>query len=272
MCRGMLRGGVAGSVLTVLLLLPSWALAARADKSKEKARAARQACLAGDPVKGVALLAELFVDTGEPNYIYNQARCYEQNHRYEDAISRYREFLKMNHGLSEQDRASVQKEIAECQKLLPAPAPAVLTPPPPAPAPAPVPAAASTPAAPVGAVVSSSPVPAPAPRTDGQSLRIAGVVSGAVGLASIGMGIYFYTRANSLSDSLTNADDPKASDYRAGKNAVTMQWVCYSVGAAALATGSILYYLGWPSGETRRASLAPVIGPSMAGIAAQGAF
>jgi tetratricopeptide (TPR) repeat protein len=258
------------AVLAMVLLLPSWALAARADKTKDKARAARKACLAGDPVQGVALLAELFIDSGDPNHIYNQARCYEQNHRYEDAISRYREFLKLSPGISERDRANVQKEIETCQGLLPAPAPVVQVAPVAPPAPAPTPA----PATPVVDVVSASPVsqPAPAPKSEGQGLRIAGMASGAVGLASIGMGIYFYTRASSLSDRITNSDDPKPSDYRSGKSAVTMQWVFYGVGAAALATGSILYYLGWSKGESSQTAVAPVIGPSMAGIAAKGAF
>lgn len=219
-------------------------------------------------MQGIALLAELFVDSGDPNYIYNQARCYEQNHRYEDAISRYREFLKLSPGLSERDRANVQKEIESCQSLLPAPAPAVQV------APVPLPVPAPTSAAPVVDVVSSSPgsAPATAPRSEGQGLRIAGIATGAVGLASIGMGIYFYTRASSLSDRLTNSDDPKTSDYRSGKNAVTMQWVFYGVGAAALATGSILYFLGWSKGESGQTAVAPIIGPSMAGITAQGAF
>ena len=72
------------------LLVASPAQAAGRD-SKE--RAARKACLSGNAEKRVALLSDLFLDTGDPNYIYNQGRCYEQGHRREDAIASFREYL-----------------------------------------------------------------------------------------------------------------------------------------------------------------------------------
>jgi len=103
-------------------------------------------------------------------------------------------------------------------------------------------------------------------------MRIAGIACGAVGLASIGTAIYFYTRATSLSDTITTSDSPSASDYQSGKTAQTMQWVFYSVGAAALATGSVLYYLGWRAADSGQTAVAPMVGPGFAGLAAKGAF
>ena len=103
-------------------------------------------------------------------------------------------------------------------------------------------------------------------------MRIAGIACGAVGLASIGTAIYFYTRATSLSDTITTSGSPSAGDYQSGKTAQTMQWVFYSVGAAALATGSVLYYLGWRAAEPRPTALIPMVGPSFAGLSAKGAF
>jgi len=93
------------------------------------------------------------------------------------------------------------------------------------------------------------------------------------GLASSGTAIYFYTRAVSLSDKVSNSDAPD-SDYRSGKNAETMQWVFYSVGAGALATGTILYLLGWPSSVAGQAAtgVTPMLGPGIAGLSAQGTF
>ena len=32
------------------------------------------------------LLAELFAETGNPNFVFNQARCYEQNSKLDEAI------------------------------------------------------------------------------------------------------------------------------------------------------------------------------------------
>jgi tetratricopeptide (TPR) repeat protein len=104
-----------------LVLVACLLLAARAAQAREadaKERAAKTACLAGDYVKGVALLSELYVSTNDPVYIYNQGRCFEQNHRYEDAISRFREYLRVGKQISRTDKADAQKHISDCQGLL----------------------------------------------------------------------------------------------------------------------------------------------------------
>jgi hypothetical protein len=105
-------------------------------------------------------------------------------------------------------------------------------------------------------------------------LRIAGIVCGAAGLASIGTAVYFYTRAASLSDKISSSDAPTSSDYQAGKDAETTQWVFYSVGAAALATGTVLYWLGSSSSAPQQTTtaVAPMVGPGIAGLSAQGTF
>ena len=97
---------------------------------------------------------------------------------------------------------------------------------------------------------------------------------GAAGVASIGTAVYFYTRATSLSDRISGSDAPTSSDYQAGKDAETMQWVFYGVGAAALATGAILYWLGSSSSASAPTAtvVAPIVGPGIAGLSAQGTF
>jgi TolB-like protein len=107
----------------------------------------------------------------------------------------------------------------------------------------------------------------------GHGLRVASIACGAVGLASIGAGVYFHTSATSYSDKVSNATVWKSSDYDAGKNAEKMQWVFYSVGAGALATGTLLYLLGHSAATSSPpVSLAPILGPGNAGLSAQGAF
>ena len=54
-----------------------------------KERAARKACLGGDYAKGVSILSDLFLDTKDATFIYNQGRCLEQNGRFSDAILRF---------------------------------------------------------------------------------------------------------------------------------------------------------------------------------------
>ena len=102
------------SVTCLLLAAP----AAQAKDLEAKERAAKTACLAGDYGKGVAILSELYVSSNDPVFIYNQGRCFEQNHRYEDALSRFREYLQVARQISRTDKADAQKHIADCQELL----------------------------------------------------------------------------------------------------------------------------------------------------------
>jgi hypothetical protein len=108
--------------------------------------------------------------------------------------------------------------------------------------------------------------------TKGSGLRIAGITCGALGLASIGTAVYYYTRATSLSDKVTGANPASPSDYQAGKDAETMQWVFYGVGAGALVTGAALYLLGYSQATTAEVSLAPILGPRSAGLSVRGGF
>jgi hypothetical protein len=128
----------------------------------------------------------------------------------------------------------------------------------------------TVPAAPAAAALTD--FPAPASRTSGGAMQVAGLACGAAGLASIAGGIYFSARVSSLSDKITNSDAPSASDYQAGKDAQTMQWVFYGMGALSLATGTILYYLGWQASAPGSTAIAPMVGPGIAGLSAKGAF
>lgn len=83
-------------LLCAVLALP-WVLAAapaQAASRQTPEKTARKACLSGDYEKGVAILSDLFVETQDPTWIFNQARCFEQNRRYEDAIARFQEYLR----------------------------------------------------------------------------------------------------------------------------------------------------------------------------------
>jgi hypothetical protein len=263
----------------LLILLAAPLVQAAGIEAKE--RAARKACLSGDYTKGVEILSDLFIDTKDPNYIFNQARCFEQNSRYEEAISRFREFLRKATAISPTEKADTEKHIADCQALIgskesPAPkaeaAPAAAAPvvakAAPSPAPTVLPPAVN---APEQIAVASSTPPAANP---GHGLRVAGIVCGALGVASVGTAIYYYTQAKSYSDKVSGQTIPNASDESAGKHAQTMQWVFYSAGAAAIATGTVLYVLGWQAADGGKSvtAIAPMLGPCLAGISAQGAF
>jgi hypothetical protein len=104
------------------LLIPLAILAAsgtaRAAGKDSKERAAKTACLAGDYAKGVALLAELYVSTGEAIYLFNQGRCFQQNGKYEEAIVRFREYQRKNADAGRAPDALAEKHIADCREQL----------------------------------------------------------------------------------------------------------------------------------------------------------
>jgi hypothetical protein len=233
-------------------------------------RAAKKACLAGDPGKGVELLAELYVDTNDITYIFNQGRCFEQNRRYEDAIGRFREYLlKGESQLSPADKAVAQKHIETCESYLPK------SEPPPVPGPAPV-----------QPVVQPAPdqIPPPAiavaqqpPRFDeksGQGLRIAGIATGSLGVAALISGVILNLKVNSMASDLEKPDNFNRDTDSSRKTYKTLGWVSYGAGTACLVSGSLLYYLGRRSGHDSTASVAfiPGLGPGSAGAVLTGAF
>jgi tetratricopeptide (TPR) repeat protein len=216
----------------------------------------------------------------DPAFLFNIGQCHRKLGQNQQALNFFQEYLKKA-SPDDPNRSQVEARVRDIEaeaKLkaeeaqaaaaampAPAPAPEVV---PPAPTPATA-AVAATPAAPAASVEQAVPVNAPA---SGRGLRIAGMACGATGLVSVGIGIYYYTRARSLSDSVTTSQNPKASDDQAGRDAQTMQWVFYGIGAGALAAGTVLYLLGWPTKESGRTVAVPMVGPGLAGISAQGTF
>jgi len=286
------------SVACLRIVVPAHAAGRQAQE-----RAARKACLSGDYAKGASILSDLFIDTKNPTYIFNQGRCFQQNHRYEDAISRFKEYLRVEKNISPEDKADTQKHIADCKEQLgggaqPAapvprtePAAPVVSEAPAAPATPPAPAATQAPlAAPTVATQVAAPPPpgaqppiastpvaqktgARSPSEAGSGLRTAGIVLAATGGAGLVTGVIFNLKFNSLTSDMKKPDgytSGKASDRNTYR---TMAWTGYGVGAACLATGVALRYLG-----SRRAvgsvevALVPALAPGQAGALLQGAF
>ena len=144
---------------------PALALA-KADR-RAKENEAREACLDGNYTGGVAILSKLFVETKDMTYIFNQGRCFEQNQRYQDAIARFQEYLRLGrNGPDTAGQAEAERHIADCKEMLAqarADAPATPRPDsalPPATSPASEPARRQDP--PSSAGPQPSPLPAPA--------------------------------------------------------------------------------------------------------------
>jgi hypothetical protein len=245
--------------------------AASAPSSKEeKERAAKKACLNHDADKGVELLTDLYVDTNDPTYIFNQGRCYEQNDRCQDAIVRFREYLRKTPAATEGDRNDAQKHILDCETLLakragepPASVPAhpVAGPVVPAAAGAQPSEAAVAPAAQL-AVAEARPAP-----SGGTGSRTAGVITASAGVAIVAGAVVLNLQHNGMISDLKADYSGDTAD--TAKTYKTLAIVGYGVGAACLVGGAALYWLGVRAG---RAQVGPAMVAGNAGVMMAGGF
>ena len=257
-------------VVSVCCLSLTWSSQALArPKTETLHKAAKKACAAGDFRKGIDILADLYVRSDDPTYVYNQGRCYEQNHQWVDAIDRFREYLRKAEKLSPKVTADVEKHIADCKLFLDEETAKTVPPPqPPPPLPPPTPVA---PAQPV--VVIEAPPPAPAPvGSPGSALRTTGIIVGAVGVATLATAVGLNLKANSLADEANRTQDPGTKSSQ--KSYKTGAIVCYGIGGAALLTGATLYLVGrWKGTPTTQGlALLPVWKPGQAGLVLEGEF
>jgi hypothetical protein len=237
----------------------------QAESSSAKEREARTACLAGDYSLGVRLLSELFVSSKDPGFIYNQARCFEQNSRYEEAIGRFREYLRAGKHLGDEERADAEKHIADCKGLLASEKPR----------------AAEAPLAPASqpetenasaAEKPSTTVHQTNPAAGSSGLRTGGIATASAGGAVLVAGIVFNLQSNSLAQDLKKTDGYTSDKESNRKTYATLAWLGYGVGAACVATGAILYLLGPRSDGEGNVALLPSFAPGQAGAVVKGAF
>jgi hypothetical protein len=263
------------SSLVLVFVMVASARTASAEKPAStgaKEKAAKKACALGDYQKGADILTDLFVETNDPTYIYNQGRCYQQNGRWEQAVLRFREYLRKARNLSDSDRAETERQISDCEASLGKSA--QVTPPPvtaspavaqPEPQPSAPPPETATPA------VSAKPAPPPSDRSEGKSLRTAGIVCAAVGLAAVGTGVGLALKTQSISsDEQKHGATVDKENQR--KSLETWGWVSYGIGAAAIATGAVLYITGRPSSQTSSVALLPILAPDGASMMVKGSF
>ena len=99
---------------------PAEAASSRAKQSgtSAKEKAAKKACITGDVKTGIDILGDLYVDTADVTYVFNQGRCYEQNHLWVDAIDRFREYLRKIPAGSEKEKADASAHVADCEALI----------------------------------------------------------------------------------------------------------------------------------------------------------
>jgi hypothetical protein len=251
--------------------LPSSTLAAPRERAKDtRPLEARKACAAGNVERGIEILAEIIVENGDPNAIYNQARCYQQNGRAEQALPRFKEYLRVAKVLNPTERGEVEGFITELE--------------------AEIERRAQRPAVPPPAAVAASPVAhepqeltsTAAPAADGSALRplrVASYVAAGLGVAGLGAGAVFGWRTRDRARAVEQTVDPTSPQAFSrlmdqGRQAETLQWVGYGVGGAALLASAALYYFSRPleAGEAGRVVLLPQVSPGGGGAQIAASF
>lgn len=117
--------------------------------------------------------------------------------------------------------------------------------------------------------LSSDPMNDDAPTsTRGRSLRVAGLASTGVGLLAIVGGVKYHLDARSLSDEFSNVTWSPELEQRfqdaEGEDAERNARLLYGIGAAAVVTGGVLYYIGLRVGKNRPLEVA--ITPGVQGV------
>lgn len=228
------------SVLAVLALqlAPPPAYAPQADLERREAEAKKE-CAAGRWERGIEILAELYAGTGDVDYVFNQGRCYQQNNRPDEAIARFREFLRRADTKPPEARKEAEDFIAELE------------------------------AEKRGTRDGGRLAPA--------WMRPTAIATGALGVVGIGFGIVMSTRVSAAEDEtqamFNNGQtvDGAVLNERAAsaKRFQNAQWVGYGVGAAALAACATILVLETRAGSVplERAARGPrlVVAPVLAG-------
>ena len=263
-CR---HGLLAATLVCGFMLALTPANAQQADPRESQSRSE---CLAGRFQAGVDLLAQMFVETGDANYIYNQGRCYEQNGKFSEAILRFREFLRKAKNLSADDKTEVNGHINDCQAELdrrPGPTPDTGS------------GAKPVPTTEPEVKTAVSPLPADAEDGRGSGLRAGGVVAASAGVAFLAAGIVLSIETRSIANQVTtdyntnHIYDRNKDDL--GKLLGQLQWVGYGVGALGLVGGGLLYYFGYQAGHapaSSSVSFMPLLLPGGSGAVLQGRF
>ena len=117
--------------------------------------------------------------------------------------------------------------------------------------------------------------PPPPAGDPGKTLKTAGLVTAGVGVASVGLGLYFGYRAGKISDDITNhKDDGWRDDIEAyqdeGQRDEYLQITLLAVGGVLVAGGAYLYFKG--RSKTSETTIAPTATPGGAGMVFSGSF
>jgi hypothetical protein len=182
------------------------------------------ACASGEVAKGIDILARLYAETRNPSFVFNQARCYQQNGQLEKSRERFREYLRVGKNEPPADIQRAEGFIKELDREL--------------------------------SLQRAVQDARPQERRYRGALRTTSIVLAATGVAAIGAGALLGYQVNKKEDQIAREVDPsrtaptntsRVSDLVAqGTRLETWQYISYGVGVAALAGAATTFGLsGW---------------------------
>ncbi len=246
-------------VLAVAAMLLMASTAAQADEeSQHEAREHYERGMAhyelGEFSDAIAEFKLAYERAPMPGLLFNLAQASRLGKDYEQALHFYRAYLRARPDASNRD--DVEKRIVELEPVVAARRRAEEQ-------------RLSTVSRPPPARAEAAPALV-APRPGGKQERIAGIAVGAVGVALLGGGIGFgvaaldaENRLSRLASSMGSWTPAQAQLYHDGQRDAAAATALYVVGGAAIATGVVLYVVGWRKDRPRFA-VAPTNGGAQA--------
>jgi tetratricopeptide (TPR) repeat protein len=238
------------AVAATLCIVVSAPCPARADdvakQAKEKFDAGRTAYRLGDFDTAITDWKAGYQLKQDPIFLFNIAQAYREKGDFEHAIFFYESYLKDAKDAS--NRPSVEHRIADMKRALEEKQSASSKPP----------SGPIEPGKPPETQPDKPPpdkppvVPAPPEEAHpGRGLKIGGLVAGGVGVVAIVAGVIFGTSAQSAQSDIEDAvrngaiwTQDLADKASSGKTQAMLANVSFGIGAAAIITGGVLYYLG----------------------------
>jgi hypothetical protein len=215
------------------------------------------ACAAGDVSKGIAILAQLYAETRNPTFVFNQGRCYQQNGNLEPAKQRFQEYLRVGSNEPPEDRRRAEGYLADIDREL---------------------------------VRRQEEEAAARARTGAddaarrvRTLRIVGFALGGVAVAAAGVGVFANRKMKSIEDEIDGKIPPDGivTDEReiqklreldaSGYRYESVQYVSLGLAVAAIAGAATTFAftgVGWPGtppAERAQVALTPVVSPGLLG-------
>jgi tetratricopeptide repeat protein len=247
---GIMRGFVIAALLFAAVA-PAYAITEEDERAKAHFLAGQSYYDQASYADALREFNEAYRISKRPALLYNLARCYEALEQYSDAVKMLERYLAEDPETS--DRTAVETRIANLKERQAA-------------------AALKTPAEPPPATQPQPPPVAPPPA---QRKRLATWIVGGIGVAALaaalGTGLASQLTYNELKNKCTGSVcDPGTvanaqTKIDGGKKLALATDVLWPIGAAAVVTGVVLFFI---EGRHRKehASIAPLVGPSTGGL------